>query len=299
MADRRPAARMQLVEVEDAPTAADRSRPADNPPPQDDVTSRSQPPAGRRARPAPVVARRCGRRARRRRVRRRGVRRGTARSSLASPRCPAWSDPSTRRPSRCGRPARPRCPAPCSRPTARSSCSREGERAWTVTSHDAVSGAQRWAVDLAPVSRAGFEATAAVCPPCAATSATSSCASSGTRGCCTPTTRRSRSRRGSRSCRCRRRTASASATGRSAGTLVAFDRVEDDLVIGTLDAEGRMIVQRRDARTGDVVWSIVTPVGDERPRHQRRGGDARAASAGRARGRARRSSSTSTTAARS
>ena len=41
----------------------------------------------------------------------------------------------------------------------------EGDEAWTVTSHDARSGEQRWAVDLAPVSRSGFEATAAVCPP--------------------------------------------------------------------------------------------------------------------------------------
>src|SRR6188768_952662 len=44
MADRRPAARMQLVEVEDVPTAADRSRLADNPPPQDTTTPVVEPP---------------------------------------------------------------------------------------------------------------------------------------------------------------------------------------------------------------------------------------------------------------
>ena len=164
MADRRPAARMQLVEVEDAPTAADRSRPADNPPPRDTVTPASSR-HDRRARPAPVVARRWPSSCSSSSCPVSWPRRGTARSSLASPRCPAWSGPSTRHPSRCGRRARAPAARHRARGRRRTRRARRGRAAWTVTSHDAVSGAQRWSVDVAPVSSAGFEATAAVCPP--------------------------------------------------------------------------------------------------------------------------------------
>ena len=136
----------------------------------------------------------------------------------------------------------------------------EGETAWTVTSHDAVSGAQRWSVDVAPVSSAGFEATAAVCPPlrgdvgdlvvCLVRHprvlySDDASIQEPPRVSVVPLSAQDGERLGDWEVR---------------GTLVAFDRVEDDLLIGTLDAEGRMIVQRRDARTGDVVWSVVTPV---------------------------------------
>ena len=164
MADRRPAARMQLVEVEDAP----RGRP---------VAPDGDP---RPATPGPVAAAAaCGRlRAscdgggpgaavvalgssrpargvgagpRVRRAHRRGPRRGPpldarARSSVGD--------------------RRPRWPAPCSR-RRRARRAPESDRVWTVTSHDACPARSGGRVDLAPVSRSGFEATAAAARACA------------------------------------------------------------------------------------------------------------------------------------
>ncbi|WP_456788069.1 outer membrane protein assembly factor BamB family protein [Cellulomonas sp. P5_C5] len=258
MADRRPAARMQLVEVEDAPTAADRSRPVDNPPPQDHVGVVVPAPAGvrvlRRWWPVAVVvvlgvvATGLVLSARDRAfVARIAAVPGLVRPLSAAPE-PLWETRGST------------LPGTVLAADGALVVLAEGERAWTVTSHDATSGAQRWAVDVAPVSSSGFEATAAVCPPLRGDAgdlvvclvrhprvlySDDASIQELPRVMVVPLSAQDGERLGDWEVR---------------GELVAFDRVEDDLVIGTLDDEGRMIVQRRDARTGDVVWSIVTPV---------------------------------------
>ena len=277
MADRRLAARMQLVEVEDAPTAADRSRPPDNPPPQDRATV----PSSRPHRPRvlrrwwPVAARR---RARRGRVRRRGV--GAGPRVRRAHRRGARPGPTPRRGTGAavGDPRGRRCPAPCSRPTARSSCSRRARRAWTVTSHDAVSGAaavggRRGAGVARRVRGDGGGLPAAArrrrrprrvprpapagavlrrrVDPGAAAGLGRPAVGAGRRA-------------------ARRLGASAGRSSRSTGSRTTSS-------IGTLDADGRMMVQRRDARTGRRGLVDRHPGRDERPGDQRRGDDARAA----------------------
>lgn len=134
----------------------------------------------------------------------------------------------------------------------------EGEDEWTVTAHEPLSGAQRWSAVVAPASRSGFEATAAVCPggskdvgdlvvclvrlPRVVYSDDASIQEP-PRVAIVPLSAQDGARLGEWDVR---------------GEIVGFDRVGDDLVIGTLDADGRMLVQRRDARTGDVVWSMRT-----------------------------------------
>lgn len=263
MADRRPAARMQLVEVEDAPTAADPSRPVDNPPPLDAridtvvPTPTPAPPRGRLVRRWwPVAA---------------GLVLVVVVSGVvASARDRAFVARIAAVPGL----VRPLDAAPEKLWETRASLLpgsvlaaddalvvlAEGEQAWTVSSHDALNGVQRWSIDLVPVSRSGFESTAAVCPPlrgdvgdlvvCLVRHppvlySDDASIQEPPRVSVVPLAARDGERLGEWEVR---------------GSLVAFDRVEDDLVIGTLDAEGRMVVQRRDARTGDVVWSVVTPM---------------------------------------
>ncbi|KQY24770.1 hypothetical protein ASD16_04540 [Cellulomonas sp. Root485] len=250
---------MQLVEVEDAPTAADRSRLADNPPPQDPVTPVEPPRTGadvlRRWWPVAaavvlvvVVVSGVVASARDRAfVARIAAVPGLVRPLDAAPE-PLWEARAAL------------LPGTVLAADGALVVLAEGERAWTVTSHDAVSGTQRWAVDLVPVSTAGFEATAAVCPPLRSDVgdlvvclvrhppvlySDDASIQEPPRVSVVPLSARDGERLGDWQLR---------------GTLVAFDRVEDDLLVGTLDADGRMTVQRRDARTGDVVWSIVTPV---------------------------------------
>lgn len=258
MADRRPAARMQLVEVEDAPTAADRARPPDNPPPQHDVPVVESPRPGarvlRRWWPLAavvalgVVAAGVVVSARDRAfVARIAAVPGLVRPLGAAP-APLWETRGST------------LPGTVLAADGALVVLAEGERAWTVTSHDPLNGVQRWSIDLAPVSRSGFEATAAVCPPLRADVgdlvvclvrhppvlySDDASIQEPPRVSVVPVSAQDGERLGEWEVR---------------GSLVAFDRVEDDLVIGTLDAEGRMIVQRRDARSGDVVWSVVTPV---------------------------------------
>ena len=259
MADRRPAARMQLVEVEDAPTAADRSRLADNPPPLDTGTPVVEP-----RRTAALVLRRWWPVAAvvvlvvvvtgvvaaaqdRAFVARIAAVPGLVRPLDAAPE-PLWDTHAAL------------LPGTVLAADGALVVLAEGEQTWTVTSHDAVSGAQRWSVDVAAVSGAGFEATAAVCPPmrgdvgdlvvCLVRHppvlySDDASIQEPPRVSVVPLSAQDGERLGDWEVR---------------GTLVAFDRVEDDLLVGTLDADGRMTVQRRDARTGDVVWSVVTPV---------------------------------------
>ncbi|GEL99617.1 outer membrane protein assembly factor BamB family protein [Cellulomonas terrae] len=259
MADRRPAARMQLVEVEDAPTAADRSRPADNPPPLDDVSVVVEPPPTgarvlRRWWPVAavvvlgVVAAGVVVSARDRAfvARIAGVP-GLVRPLGAAP-GPLWETRGST------------LPGTVLAADGALVVLAEGEQAWTVASHDPLDGALRWSIDLAPVSRSGFEATAAVCPPLRGDAgdlvvclvrhppvlySDDASIQEPPRVSVVPLSAQDGERLGEWDVR---------------GSLVAFDRIADDLVVGTLDAEGRMIVQRRDARTGDVVWSVVTPV---------------------------------------
>lgn len=259
MADRRPAARMQLVEVEDAATATDGSRPADTPPPNEAAPASVASPAGgaravRRWWPVAVV-----------------VVLGVAVAGVvASARdrafvariaaVPGLVHPLDAAPRLLWETRASALPGTVLAADGALVVLAQGERAWTVTSHDPVSGAQRWAVDVVPVSRAGFEATAAVCPPlrgdvgelvvCLVRHprvlySDDASIQEQPRVSVVPLSAQDGERLGDWQIR---------------GSLVAFDRIEDDLVIGTLDAEGRMVVQRRDARTGDVVWSIVTPV---------------------------------------
>lgn len=259
MADRRPAARMQLVEVEDAPTAADRSRPADNPPPPDPRVLLVEPPrtgwhVARRWWPVAAVV----------------VLGVVVSGVVASARdrafvariaaVPGLVRPLDAPPEKLWETRAALLPGTVLAADGALVVLAEGEQAWTVTSHDALDGAQRWSVDLVPVSRSGFEATAAVCPPlrgdvgdlvvCLVRHppvlySDDASIQEPPRVSVVPLSARDGERLGEWEIR---------------GSLVAFDRIEDDLVMGTLDAEGRMVVERRDARTGEVVWSVVTPV---------------------------------------
>ena len=135
----------------------------------------------------------------------------------------------------------------------------EGQDEWTVTAHEPETGSQRWSAVLAPTSRAGFESTAAICPalpgdvgdlvvclvqvPRVVYSDDAS-NQEPARIAVVPLSARDGTRLGEWDVR---------------GEIVSMDRVGDDLVIGTVDAAGHMVVERRDARTGDLVWSMITP----------------------------------------
>ncbi|WP_156387932.1 PQQ-binding-like beta-propeller repeat protein [Cellulomonas sp. Root137] len=134
-----------------------------------------------------------------------------------------------------------------------------GTDEWTVTAHDPASGAERWTTAVAPASRAGFESSAATCPalredvgslilclvlqPRVLYSDDASIQEP-PRIAVVPLSARDGERVGAWDLR---------------GAIVGIDRVEDDLVVGTLDADSHLVVERRDGRTGDVVWSMVTP----------------------------------------
>ncbi|GEK19536.1 outer membrane protein assembly factor BamB family protein [Cellulomonas xylanilytica] len=258
MADRRPAARMQLVEVEDAPTAAALPRPPDDLPRHDAAVTQGPPrPRARLLRRwwpvaavvvlVVVVSGVVSAARDRAFVARIAAVPGLVRPLDAAPE-PLWETRGST------------LPGTILAADGALVVLEGGDRAWTVTSHDPTSGERRWAVDVAPVSRAGFEATAAVCPPlrgdvgelvvCLVRHprvlySDEASIQEMPRIMVVPVSAQDGERLGEWQVR---------------GELVAFDRVEDDLVIGTLDAEGRMTVQRRDARTGDVVWSVVTSV---------------------------------------
>ena len=275
MADRRLAARMQLVEVEDAPTATAPSRALDG-----HAAAGPGPGAAGRRGPAaaPLVARRGAGRRRPGGDRAWSSPPATGRSWRASPRLPACCDPSTRPRPPLWEVAGSPLPGTVLAADGSIVVLTEGVDEWTVAAHDPASGAVRWDGLGGTVLPCGLRGDGRDLPGAArVTSGRSWSASSGSRGSCTPTTPRSRSRPGSRWSRCPRRTASASAAWEVRGTIVGIDRVEDDLVIGSLDDDGRMVVQRRDARTGDVVWSMVTPAADGGAEHRRHGHDAGAA----------------------
>jgi outer membrane protein assembly factor BamB len=134
----------------------------------------------------------------------------------------------------------------------------EGETEWAVTAHDPQTGTERWRTAVAPVSRAGFEATAVTCP-----------ALRGDVGdlvvCLVQGPRVLYSDEASIQEPPRISVVPLSATDGTRlgewdvrGAIVGVDRVGDDLVVGTLDEGRHLVVQRRDARTGALVWSTVT-----------------------------------------
>jgi outer membrane protein assembly factor BamB len=135
----------------------------------------------------------------------------------------------------------------------------EGDDSWDVTARDPQTGEVRWTVPVAPAPRSGFEATAVVCP--------AQGLDAGSLVLCL--VRRPRvvysddasiqepphiavlplsARDGTR-------------TGgwEIHGATVGIERVDDDLVIGQLQDDGRLQVQRRSGRSGAVVWSYLSP----------------------------------------
>ncbi|NUU16694.1 PQQ-binding-like beta-propeller repeat protein [Cellulomonas humilata] len=256
MADRRPAARMQLVEVEDAPTPTSPSRAADNEMHPVQAAETSRPPAGvlRHWWPvavlvvlAIVVSSLVASARDRAFVARMAAVPGMVRPLDSAP-VPLWETLAS--------------PLPGTLLAADGALVVLGadDEGWTVTAHDPTTGAERWSTVVAQASRAGFESTAAVCPalredvgslvvclvqlPRVLYSDDSSIQEP-PRVAVVPLSAEDGSRLGGWEVR---------------GVIVGFDRVEDDLVVGTLDSEGRLTVQRRDGRSGDVVWSMVTPV---------------------------------------
>ena len=255
MADRRLAARMQLVEVEDAPTATSPSRAPDNrvsPEPVQDVRGG----AGRVLRrwwpvaallvlgivaSALVVSARD-----RAFVARIAAVPGLVRPLDGAP-APLWET------------AGSTLPGTVLVADGALVVLSAGADEWTVTAHDPTTGAERWATAVAPASRSGFESSAATCPAlrddvgslvlCLVAQprvlySDDASIQEPPRIAVVPLSARDGERLGGWDVR---------------GAIVGIDRVEDDLVVGTLDAESHLVVQRRDGRTGHVVWSMVTP----------------------------------------
>ncbi|WP_421734196.1 PQQ-binding-like beta-propeller repeat protein [Cellulomonas sp.] len=255
MADRRLAARMQLVEVEDAPTATPPSRVQDNPVPPvpvlDDRASTRR--ALRRWWPVAVVV----------------VLGVVVAGVVTSARdrafvariaaVPGLVHPLDSAPGPRWETSGSTLPGTVLAADGALVVLTAGVDAWTVTAHDPASGAVRWATEVAPSSRAGFESTAATCPalredvgglvlclvqqPRVLYSDDSSIQEP-PRIAVVPLSSTDGARLGSWDVR---------------GAIVGIDRVDDDLVVGTLDADAHLVVQRRDGRTGDVIWSMVTP----------------------------------------
>lgn len=255
MADRRLAARMQLVEVEDAPTATSLSRAPDNP-------IAATPTPGARGTTAEVVRRwwpvavlvvlglvvsgLVAAARDRAFVARIAAVPGLVRPLDSAP-VPLWET------------AGSILPGTVLAADGALVVLAAGADEWTVTSHDPESGAERWTTAVAPASRSGFESAAAMCPALREDAGSlilclvlqprvlysdDASIQEPPRISVVPLSARDGQRLGAWDLR---------------GTIVGIDRVEDDLVVGTLDAESHLVVQRRDGRTGDVVWSMVTP----------------------------------------
>ncbi|MET0789329.1 MAG: PQQ-binding-like beta-propeller repeat protein [Cellulomonas sp.] len=250
MADRRLAARMQLVEIEDASTTTPRSRhPDDEPPPEVPVGHHPL----LRWWPLAVVV----------------VLAVVAATMLVSARDRAFvarieAVPGLVRPL-------DTAPAPLWDVRGRTANGAvlaadgalvvlaEGDDEWTVTAHDPASGDVRWAVPVAPASRSGFETSGVTCP--AQDSSVGSLVL-----CLVPQPRVLYSDEASIQEQPRLTVlplaaADGTRTGgwEIRGDVVGVERVDDDLVIGRLDPEGRLQVQRRSGRSGAVVWSSTTP----------------------------------------
>lgn len=129
---------------------------------------------------------------------------------------------------------------------------------WVATSHDAATGAVRWSATLGPPQRAGFESSAAWCP--------SDGGDVGPTVLCLvtrPGVLYSRAAIGEPPVRTRVVALSASDGTRLGAwevpqSMVGADRVGDDLVVGWVD-EGRVMVERRDGVTGTAVWRYRSP----------------------------------------
>lgn len=251
MADRRLAARMQLVEIEDASTTTPRPRhPDDEPPP-------GLPPAGehplRRWWPVAVLAVLCL----------------VAAAMVASARdrafvariaaVPGMVRPLDSAPTRLwdveGRTINGTVLAADGSLVVLA----EGEDSWDVTAHDPTTGATRWSVPVAPAPRSGFESAAVLCPaqssdagslvlclvrePQVVYSADASIQEA-PHITVLPLSARDGTRTGGWEIR---------------GAVVGVERVDDDLVIGELQDDGHLKVERRNGRSGAVVWSYVSP----------------------------------------
>ena len=136
----------------------------------------------------------------------------------------------------------------------------ESDDEWRVTAHDPATGAVLWAVPVGPASRSGFESSGVTCP-----------AQSGAVGslvlCLVPQPRVLYSDEASIQEQPRLTVVPLSARDGTRtgswdvrGDVVGIERIDDDLVIGQLTPDGHLKVQRRSGRSGAVVWSYVTPV---------------------------------------
>ncbi|WP_456825486.1 outer membrane protein assembly factor BamB family protein [Cellulomonas sp. P5_E12] len=251
MADRRLAARMQLVEIEDASITAPRSRhPDDEPPPGIPATTHHP---VLRWWPLAAVVVVCL----------------VAATMLASARDRAFvahieAVPGLVRPLDAA-------PAPLWEVPGRTANGGvlaadgalvvvgEGNDAWNVTAHDPTTGDVLWTVPVGSAPRSGFESGGVTCPA---------------RGtdvgslvlCLVPQPRVLYSDDASiqEEPRVTVLPLSASDGTRTGGweirgDVVGIERVDDDLVIGRLAPDNHLEVQRRSGRSGAVVWSYRTP----------------------------------------
>jgi outer membrane protein assembly factor BamB len=250
MADRRLAARMQLVEIEDASITTPRSRHPDDEPPPDLVSGR-HPVLRWWPLAAAVVL---------------GL---VAATMLVSARDRAFVARIVAVPGL----VRPLDSAPVPLWEVRGRTANgavlsadgalvvlgQGDDRWSVTAHDPATGEVRWSVPVGPASRSGFESSSVTCPaqgsdvgslvlclvpqPRVLYSDEASIQEE-PRVTVLPLAARDGTRTGGWEIR---------------GDVVGVERVDDDLVIGRLVAEGHLQVQRRNGRSGAVVWSYVTP----------------------------------------
>ncbi|MFC8192628.1 PQQ-binding-like beta-propeller repeat protein [Cellulomonas sp. NPDC057328] len=136
---------------------------------------------------------------------------------------------------------------------------------WEVRAHDPRTGEARWGAELVETSAAGFDAVAVSCPPGTARSTVVLCRWT------QPRVVYSRTRETVASVPPTRVVALDAADGSRLGgwdvadPLVGARRVADDLVVATVQPDGRVLVERRTGAAGEVLWShrsadvLVTP----------------------------------------
>lgn len=135
----------------------------------------------------------------------------------------------------------------------------ERDGRWVVTAHDARDGAVRWSLDAAPVQRSGFESSLVRCP--------SSGEDVGALVLCLVTEPRVvySDDASIQEPAHTHVVALDAATGAQRGTweltdeLLSADRRGDDLVVATVDRDGHVLAERRAGTTGEALWSFRTP----------------------------------------
>jgi len=135
----------------------------------------------------------------------------------------------------------------------------EGNDAWDVTAHDPTTGDVLWTVPVGQAPRSGFESGGVTCPAQGADVGSVVL-------CLVPQPRVLYSDDASIQEEPRITVLALSASDGTRtggweirGDVVGVERVDDDLVVGRLAPDNHLEVQRRDGRSGAVVWSYRTP----------------------------------------